>query len=141
MLVRWVAQIVALIYVAVIYPVNEGFSITPTVGSAAFVCDIVIDVWFLIDIWLNFRTAIKYDDDDENRRDMLEIDPSKVAKRYLKGWFLIDFVSCLPVNYVTYPAGLHLPVCPKTTVSVFPVSLVLCCIDGIQENASVVTRG
>ena len=27
--------------------------------------------------------------------------PNMIAKHYLKGWLLIDVVSCLPISYIT----------------------------------------
>ena len=33
---------------------------------------------------------------------MREDRPGKMARHYLEGWFLIDFLSCLPVGYIGY---------------------------------------
>ena len=57
---------------------------------------LVVDVYFIIDIFLNFRTS--YYTSDGTREDR----PDKIAKAYLKGWFTIDFLSCLPLGYVGY---------------------------------------
>jgi hypothetical protein len=51
--------------------------------------DLFISLIFLTDVVLNFRTAV----DHKGRRIS---SPKEVAKHYLKGWFLIDFVSSLP---------------------------------------------
>ena len=56
----------------------------------------MVDVYFIIDIFLNFRTS--YYTSDGTREDR----PDKIAKAYLKGWFTIDFLSCLPLGYVGY---------------------------------------
>ena len=50
--------------------------------------------YFVIDLVLNFFTA--YHDD----KGMREFRKRKIRTNYLKGWFLIDLVSCLPVGYV-----------------------------------------
>jgi len=51
--------------------------------------DLVISLLFITDVVLNFLTAV-----DEKGR--LITDRAAVARHYLKGWFVIDFVSCLP---------------------------------------------
>ena len=43
---------------------------------------------------LNFRTTFN----DQNG--FRENQPKRIAANYLRGWFLIDFVSCLPFGYV-----------------------------------------
>ena len=94
-----VLMVIAMLYVAVVYPVNEGFSVQPAVGSFVFYVDVLVDIWFALDLVLNFRTAVFYTSGRD--RNVLEIDPNTIAKQYLKGWFFVDFLSCLPVNYVS----------------------------------------
>ena len=48
------------------------------------------------DIFVNFRTAI-FDSEGD-----IVSSQSRVAFTYLKGWFVIDMVSCLPLNYLEY---------------------------------------
>ena len=55
-----------------------------------------IDVYFVADICLNFRTAIWLRDGTR------EVRPRKIAESYCRGWFSIDFVSTLPVSYQAY---------------------------------------
>ena len=55
--------------------------------------ELVQDLWFLIEIFLNFFTAF-YD------KGVLKIDRSIICKRYLKGWFLFDVISNLPFSLV-----------------------------------------
>ncbi|KAF4316365.1 hypothetical protein BBO99_00008728 [Phytophthora kernoviae] len=52
----------------------------------------IIDSFFLLDILLNFRTAYF---DDERR---LIYDPRVLFWRYLKGWFLFDLISTVPID-------------------------------------------
>ena len=49
-----------------------------------------------VDLCLNLRTTY-YDANGfrENR-------PKQITMHYLRGWFAIDFVSCLPLGYVEY---------------------------------------
>ncbi len=47
---------------------------------------------FGLDIIINFFSAY-YDKNDD-----IIIDKKKIAVRYLKGWFLIDFLGVFPVS-------------------------------------------
>ena len=51
-----------------------------------------IDVWFIIDVVLNFRTG--YVD-----HGVMVMDQKKIAKKYLSTYFLIDFVASVPWEY------------------------------------------
>jgi hyperpolarization activated cyclic nucleotide-gated potassium channel 2 len=87
-------QALVLIYVAIIGPYRIGFQIELEVFSTTWWWELGIDVYFLIDLILNFYTGF-WDSDDA-----LEMRRSKVVHNYLRGWFLIDFISCLPIQYV-----------------------------------------
>ena len=45
-------------------------------------------------MFLNFFTGY-YDEDDA-----LEMRKLRICKHYLRSWFIIDFISCLPVQYI-----------------------------------------
>jgi hypothetical protein len=53
---------------------------------------IAVDVYFIVDIGMNFRTA--YFDN----RGMIVIDKVRIAKEYLRTWFIIDFVTCVSIT-------------------------------------------
>ncbi|MBN3303173.1 HCN2 protein, partial [Amia calva] len=57
--------------------------------------NVVSDTFFLMDLVLNFRTGIVIEDNTE-----IILDPKKIKKKYLKTWFLVDFVSSIPVDYI-----------------------------------------
>ncbi|KAI4829491.1 hypothetical protein KUCAC02_023531 [Chaenocephalus aceratus] len=57
--------------------------------------NVVSDTFFLIDLVLNFRTGIVFEDNTE-----IILDPNKIKKKYLKSWFVVDFVSSIPVDYI-----------------------------------------
>ena len=59
------------------------------------VTNIVVDVLFFLDMIFTFCTAYQ----DENFQ-MLD-DRKKIAIRYLRGWFLIDFLAIVPFSYFT----------------------------------------
>ncbi|XP_045155967.1 potassium/sodium hyperpolarization-activated cyclic nucleotide-gated channel 2 [Echinops telfairi] len=59
------------------------------------VFNVVSDTFFLLDLVLNFRTGIVIEDNTE-----IVLDPEKIKKKYLRTWFVVDFVSSIPVDYI-----------------------------------------
>ncbi|XP_064186313.1 potassium/sodium hyperpolarization-activated cyclic nucleotide-gated channel 2 [Anguilla rostrata] len=57
--------------------------------------NVVSDTFFLMDLVLNFRTGIVFEDNTE-----IILDPKKIKRKYLKTWFVVDFVSSIPVDYI-----------------------------------------
>uniref|UniRef100_A0AAV2MD70 Cyclic nucleotide-binding domain-containing protein n=1 Tax=Knipowitschia caucasica TaxID=637954 RepID=A0AAV2MD70_KNICA len=57
--------------------------------------NVVSDTLFMVDLVLNFRTGIVKEDSTE-----ILLDPRAIRLRYLKSWFLVDFVSSIPVDYI-----------------------------------------
>lgn len=57
--------------------------------------NVISDTFFLMDLVLNFRTGIVFEDNTE-----IILDPDKIKKKYLKTWFVVDFVSSIPVDYI-----------------------------------------
>jgi hypothetical protein len=47
------------------------------------------------DIALNFRTAFV-----DMKTGLLIFDQRRISYEYMTGWFLVDLVSCIPINYV-----------------------------------------
>ncbi|MCB1169093.1 MAG: ion transporter [Leptospiraceae bacterium] len=64
----------------------------PAEGWILYVDFLVITV-FAVDIIVNFRTAILVDG-------RLVSDPRTVALKYLRGWFLIDFLAAVPFDLI-----------------------------------------
>jgi Ca2+-binding EF-hand superfamily protein len=91
-----IAQVILLLYVSIIVPLRAGFQIATPLWTFAFFFDAFVDVYFIVDLGLNFRTA--YYRRDGTREDR----PRKIAENYLSGWFSVDFFSCVPVSYVEY---------------------------------------
>jgi hypothetical protein len=91
-------QLLLLLYLAVVVPYRIGFNADTEPGDPFFVVDVLVDLYFVIDTITGFFRAY-YDDDG-----MLQYRPmKKLAWRYGSSrWFLIDLVSCLPVNYVHF---------------------------------------
>ena len=56
--------------------------------------DWVVDIIFIMDLFVNFMTAY------EKRDGLQETRLGLIAKNYLKGWFIIDFMACFPVQLI-----------------------------------------
>ncbi|XP_007542569.1 potassium/sodium hyperpolarization-activated cyclic nucleotide-gated channel 2-like [Poecilia latipinna] len=52
------------------------------------------DTLFLMDLVFNFRTGIPGEDSH------IILDPKEIRMHYLRTWFLVDFVSSIPVDYI-----------------------------------------
>ncbi|XP_050359959.1 potassium voltage-gated channel unc-103 [Nymphalis io] len=70
---------------------SRGFGQDPIV-----VIDMIVDVTFIIDILINFRTTYV------NAADEVESDPAKIAMHYLRGWFVIDLVAAIPFDLLLF---------------------------------------
>lgn len=90
-----VVQVMFLLYVSITVPYRACFEIEVTLFSLTWFWDTMIDLYFLTDMLLNFRTA--YTDADGIR----QVDPRKIAANYFKGWFVLDFISCIPVSHIS----------------------------------------
>lgn len=98
-------QIPVLLFIAFVVPLRIGFDqIDQRDPKYWFWFDVIADLYFYFDIFLNCRTAYL----DDNHK--LVADPLLVLKHYMSGWFVVDVVACLPVNYCLYIwGGLPLP--------------------------------
>lgn len=52
--------------------------------------ELAIDSLFIVDIFVNFVSA--YEDSERN----VEIRLTRIALSYIRSWFFIDIVSCIP---------------------------------------------
>ncbi|XP_062843628.1 potassium/sodium hyperpolarization-activated cyclic nucleotide-gated channel 2-like [Trichomycterus rosablanca] len=57
--------------------------------------NVVSDTFFLMDLVLNFRTGIIIEDNSD-----IILDPKTIKQKYLRTWFVVDFVSSIPVDYI-----------------------------------------
>ncbi|KAI1901548.1 hypothetical protein AGOR_G00035550 [Albula goreensis] len=64
--------------------------------------NVVSDTLFLADLVFNFRTGILKEDSGE-----IILDPMAIRSNYLKTWFVVDFVSSIPVDYIFLVADLE----------------------------------
>jgi len=90
---KWdMVGLVMVFYTACVTPFDVSF-LEPKL-DALFVCNRLVDTFFLCDMILQFFLMPQ----DENGRYVKN--QREVAKRYLQGWFFIDFVSVLPFDVI-----------------------------------------
>ena len=90
------------IYIAWILPFKLGFGdMVPTTWEEdhLYEFDTLVDVIFVVDLALSFRTAY-WDDNDH-----LIWDKKKVALHYLASWFIIDLVGSFPFSVLQGGSG------------------------------------
>eukprot|EP00520_Triparma_pacifica_P017623 CAMPEP_0118633512 /NCGR_PEP_ID=MMETSP0785-20121206/1037_1 /TAXON_ID=91992 /ORGANISM="Bolidomonas pacifica, Strain CCMP 1866" /LENGTH=1378 /DNA_ID=CAMNT_0006524393 /DNA_START=171 /DNA_END=4304 /DNA_ORIENTATION=+ len=99
--VKWDILLGGLIFFSVIViPLRIGFDLTMTPDGE--LSDILIDCMFGLDIVVSFDTAY-IGGQDENGEDELVTSRYLIAKEYvhpMRGWFLIDFFSTVPIDKV-----------------------------------------
>ncbi|XP_048455936.1 potassium/sodium hyperpolarization-activated cyclic nucleotide-gated channel 1-like [Rhincodon typus] len=78
----------------IIIPVGITF-FTESTSTIWIVFNVASDTFFLLDLIVNFRTGIVVEDNAE-----IILDPNVIKWKYLKSWFIIDFVSSIPVDYI-----------------------------------------
>ncbi|NXF17724.1 KCNH5 protein, partial [Rhodinocichla rosea] len=88
----WVILILTF-YTAIMVPYNVSFK-TKQNNIAWLVLDSVVDVIFLVDIVLNFHTTFVGPGGE------VISDPKLIRMNYLKTWFVIDLLSCLPYDII-----------------------------------------
>ena len=55
---------------------------------------LISDLWFIVDIYLNFRTGILTNSNHVDSDVIME--KPQIRMKYLKGWFFIDFIASVP---------------------------------------------
>lgn len=66
-----------------------------TVSPIIHFFNMFADIWFLLDILLNFKTCSQ-----ESGKDVLT-DPADIRSNYLCGWFLLDLISTIPFDIIS----------------------------------------
>ncbi|XP_049635009.1 potassium voltage-gated channel subfamily H member 6 isoform X2 [Suncus etruscus] len=101
------------IYTAIFTPYSAAFQLSDQdkpqpkkcIGTckALTVVDIIVDIMFVVDIIINFRTTYV------NANDEVVSHPRRIAVHYFKGWFLIDLVAAIPFDLLIYQTGSEEP--------------------------------
>ncbi|KAH3715159.1 hypothetical protein DPMN_057865, partial [Dreissena polymorpha] len=91
------------IYTAVVTPYMAAFLLNEHNRDAKTrysdpltITDLIVDIMFIIDILINFRTTYV------NKNDEVVSHPGKIAVHYFKGWFLIDVVAAIPFDLLLW---------------------------------------
>ncbi|CAJ0926436.1 unnamed protein product, partial [Ranitomeya imitator] len=97
------------IYTAIFTPYSAAFLLNDLEEQKRRACgyacnplnvvDLIVDIMFIIDILINFRTTYV------NRNEEVVSDPAKIAIHYFKGWFLIDMVAAIPFDLLIFGSG------------------------------------
>uniref|UniRef100_A0A8C9TQ04 Voltage-gated inwardly rectifying potassium channel KCNH2 n=1 Tax=Scleropages formosus TaxID=113540 RepID=A0A8C9TQ04_SCLFO len=104
----WVILLLV-IYTAIFTPYSAAFLLNDqengNMQSCVYYCsplnvvDLIVDIMFVIDIVINFRTTYV------NANDEVVSQPGRIAVHYFKGWFLIDMVAAIPFDLLIYRSG------------------------------------
>ncbi|XP_070623239.1 voltage-gated inwardly rectifying potassium channel KCNH2 isoform X2 [Erythrolamprus reginae] len=97
------------IYTAIFTPYSAAFLLNDPNGrdhracgyscSPLNVVDLIVDIMFIVDILINFRTTYV------NSNEEVVSHPAKIAIHYFKGWFLIDMVAAIPFDLLIFGSG------------------------------------
>uniref|UniRef100_A0A671YD82 Potassium voltage-gated channel, subfamily H (eag-related), member 6a n=1 Tax=Sparus aurata TaxID=8175 RepID=A0A671YD82_SPAAU len=108
----WVILLLV-IYTAVFTPYSAAFLLNEVEEQRRRTCgytcnplnvvDLVVDVMFIVDILINFRTTYV------NHNDEVVSHPGRIAQHYFKGWFLIDIVAAIPFDLLIFRSGSEEP--------------------------------
>ncbi|XP_033101746.1 potassium voltage-gated channel subfamily H member 8-like isoform X2 [Anneissia japonica] len=91
--------LLATFYIAVVVPYNVSFLSYDDDGkprkSKTIVPDIIVEVLFILDLVINFRTTFVSKDGT------VIYHPPQIAINYLKTWFFVDLVAAIPFDLIT----------------------------------------
>jgi hypothetical protein len=94
-------------YVVWLVPLRVFFNVILDAGTTGWYIELAVDIFFLLDIWFNFRTGFIAEHGSSHQ---VEMRPAKIRRHYMSGWFFVDFVSVLP--------GVHTHACSRAQFSV-----------------------
>ncbi|XP_029970803.1 potassium voltage-gated channel subfamily H member 6-like [Salarias fasciatus] len=104
----WVILLLV-IYTAIFTPYSATFLLSEQEEAAMQSCgyscsplsvvDFIVDIMFIVDIIINFRTTYV------NSNDEVVSQSSRIAVHYFKGWFLIDMVAAIPFDLLISRSG------------------------------------
>ncbi|XP_019747034.1 potassium voltage-gated channel subfamily H member 7-like isoform X1 [Hippocampus comes] len=97
------------IYTAILTPYSAAFLLNDIEEQRRRECgyscsplnvvDLMVDIMFIVDILINFRTTYV------NSNEEVVSHPGKIAIHYFKGWFLIDMVAAIPFDLLIFGSG------------------------------------
>ncbi|XP_060603869.1 potassium voltage-gated channel subfamily H member 7-like isoform X2 [Ruditapes philippinarum] len=69
-----------------------------TTANPLVIIDLIVDLMFIADILINFRTTYLHNGE-------VEMDQKKIAINYVKGWFVIDTIAAIPFDLLLFGSG------------------------------------
>lgn len=98
----WLILILVL-YTAIEIPYSVTFTLKRDINNAKsqfwfisqitplHICNLWVDLMFIVDIFINFRSTYI-----DPKNDEIVSQPKKIALRYLTTWFIVDFFAAIP---------------------------------------------
>lgn len=83
---------ILLFYTATVLPYRICFDLMQDQDWT--VTDLCVDIVFFVDILINFNTALC------SLSGKISYNRIEIAKKYIKTWFFVDFLSCIPLDYI-----------------------------------------
>ena len=80
-----------IVYSIIVVPYRLAFDVPAEAGWLAF--ELTVDGLFLMDMMLNFNTAIFVGEELIGKR-------KTITAKYLRGWFVVDFLSTIPFDFI-----------------------------------------
>ncbi|CAK0885031.1 unnamed protein product, partial [Prorocentrum cordatum] len=85
--------VVFLVYIVFMLPYELSFGACES--RAFFVVASIVDVYYILDMVASFLTG--YEDDETKE---IVMDPCRIASRYLRCWFYLDFLAAIPWDWM-----------------------------------------
>lgn len=98
-----VIVLTCLVYLLLSLPYQVAF-VEDSHSSWMYPLDKLVDLCFLTDIFVNFRTGF-YDEASVEASKVAIMRPNLVAQHYLRSWFTIDFVAAVPLDEIAWLAA------------------------------------
>lgn len=96
---KWDFLMVFLIlYISVVVPIDIGFK--PKARETHSPFDMFLELAFIVDVFINFITTYADRDTKEEISDI-----HKIRSRYIRTWFIPDFISSMPVTSLSFLTG------------------------------------
>ena len=96
-----VSLMIFIIYTCIEIPFTLGFDVEFEAESFVAIFGFFIDIALMVDVGVTFRTAI-YDKYDPL---YLIVDSKEIARNYIKGWFLVEFLTSIPLDFILTGLG------------------------------------
>jgi hypothetical protein len=87
-------SLLLLLYVTFATPYRVCFAVEIPPRTLTWWFDLFLDAFFIVDILFNFRLAFW------NDRGHREARSKYIARRYIRGWFLFDFIAAFPLHHI-----------------------------------------